>query len=60
MMNYTPNVNQISAAQVASQLTNLKMEDILSVADVYYYANFFELKQPLSSQPPPLHDQGTA
>ncbi|MBE9068304.1 hypothetical protein IQ260_16755 [Leptolyngbya cf. ectocarpi LEGE 11479] len=55
MMNNTPNVNQISAAQVANQLTNLKMEDILSVADVYYYANFFELKQPLPSsyQPPP-------
>lgn len=54
MMNNT-NVNQISASQVATQLTNLKIEDILSVADVYYYANFFELKQSLpdSYKPPP-------
>ena len=44
MINNISNVNQMSADQVFTQLTNLQLENIFSVADVYYYANVFELK----------------
>jgi hypothetical protein len=48
MNNKLFHINQMSTSQVANQLKKMKLETMLSIADVYYYANVFELHQPLS------------
>ncbi len=39
MNNKVFHINQMSTVQVANQLKKLKLETMLSIADVYYYAN---------------------